>query len=77
MVHIIVVLIYYCIDLKKLWLDSFDKVVVLVVVVLVHPPNLGLIIEDFVIMSQPSIFDWQKKVLVERASQSTHQAISN
>jgi hypothetical protein len=53
MVHIIVALIYYWIDLKKLWLGQFDKVVVLAVVVIVHPPNLGLIKEGFGIMSQP------------------------
>jgi hypothetical protein len=47
MVHIIAALIYYWIDLKKLWLDRFDKVVVLAVVVVVHPLNLGLIKEGF------------------------------
>jgi hypothetical protein len=35
-------------------LDQFDKVVVLAVVVIVHPPNLGLIKEGFCIMSQPN-----------------------
>jgi hypothetical protein len=48
MVHIIAALIYYWIDLKKLWLACFDEVVVLAVVVVVHPPNLGLIKEGFV-----------------------------
>ncbi len=53
-------LIYYWIDLKKLSLDSFDKVVGLVVVVVVHPPNLGTIKEGFSIMSQPNL--WLIKV---------------
>jgi hypothetical protein len=56
MVHIIAALIYYWIDLKKLWLDQVDKVVVLAVVVIVHPPNLGLIKEGFGIMSQPNLW---------------------
>jgi hypothetical protein len=56
MVHIIAVLIYYWIDLKWLWLNQFDKVVVLAVVVVVHPPNLGLIKEGFCIMSQPNLW---------------------
>jgi hypothetical protein len=54
MVHTIALLIYYCIDLKKLWLGRFDKVVVLAVVVIVHPLNLGLIKEGYGIMSQPN-----------------------
>jgi hypothetical protein len=37
-------------------LDQFDKVVVLAVVVIVHPPNLGLIKEGFGIMSQPNLW---------------------
>jgi hypothetical protein len=49
-VHIIAALIYYCIDVKKLWLD------LLAVVVVVHPPNLGLIKEGFGIMSQPNLW---------------------
>ena len=56
MVRIIAALIYYWIDLKKLWLDRFDKVVVLAVVVVVHPPNLGLIKEGLGIMSQPNLW---------------------
>jgi hypothetical protein len=40
-------LIYYKTVLKKLWLAHFDKVVELAVVVVVHPPNLGLIKEGF------------------------------
>jgi hypothetical protein len=48
-------LIYNCIDLKKLWLDQFEKVVVLAVVVVVHPPNLCLIKESFEIISQPNL----------------------
>ncbi len=47
---------YYWIGLKKLWLGQFDKVVVLAVVVVVHPPNLGLINEGFGIMSQPNLW---------------------
>jgi hypothetical protein len=34
---------YNWIDLKKLWWDQFDKVVVLADVVEDHPPNLSLI----------------------------------
>ncbi len=49
-------LIYYWIDLKKLWLDQFDKVVVVAVVVVAHSPNLGLIKEGFGIMSQPNFW---------------------
>ncbi len=56
MVHIIAALINHCIDLKKLWLGIFDKVVVLAVVVVVHSPNLGLIKEGFGIMSQPNLW---------------------
>ncbi len=40
--------------LKNLWLDQFYKVMVLAVVVVVHPPNLGLIKEGFGMMSQPN-----------------------
>ncbi len=42
--------------MKWLWLNQFDKVVVLAVVVVVHPPNLGLIKEGFCIMSQPNLW---------------------
>jgi hypothetical protein len=56
MVHIIVVLKYYWIGLKKLWLCRFDKVVKTAVVVVVRPPNLGLIKEGFGIMSQPNLW---------------------
>jgi hypothetical protein len=56
MVHIIAALIYYWIDLKKLWLDCFDKVVGLAIVVAVHPPNLGLIKEGFGIIGQPNLW---------------------
>jgi hypothetical protein len=47
--------IYYWIDLKKLWLDCFElsKTAVLVVV---HPPNLGMIKEGFGRMSQPNLW---------------------
>ncbi len=50
MVHIVAALIYYWIDLKKLWLDQFD------VVVVGCPPNLGLIEEGFGIMSQTNLW---------------------
>jgi hypothetical protein len=53
--------------LKKLWLDRFDKVVVLAVVVVVHPPNLGLIKEGFSIMCQPNL--WKIKEGFGRAGQ--------
>jgi hypothetical protein len=56
MVHIIVALIYYWIDLNVLRLDQFDKVVVFAVVVIVHPPNLGLIKKGFGRMSQPYLW---------------------
>jgi hypothetical protein len=59
MVHVIEALIYYCIDLKKLWLDQFDEVVVLAIE-LFHPPHLGLIKEGFGRM---------RKVSAEQASQ--------
>ncbi len=42
--------------MKKLWLAHLDKVVGLAVVVVVHPPNLGLIKEGFGIMSQPNLW---------------------
>jgi hypothetical protein len=45
--HIIVALIYYWIDLRKLRLACFNKVIGLAFVVVVHPPNLGLIKEGF------------------------------
>jgi hypothetical protein len=51
-----VVLIYYCIDLKKLWLAHFDKVVGFAVLAVFHPPNLGLKKEGFGIMSQPNLW---------------------
>ena len=43
-------------DLKKLWLDCFDKVVGITIVVVVHPLNLQLIKEGFGIMSQPNLW---------------------
>jgi hypothetical protein len=49
-------LTYYWIGLKILWLEQFDKVVVLAVVVVVHPPNLCLIKEGFGMMSQPNLW---------------------
>jgi hypothetical protein len=72
----ITALMYNWIDLKKLWLDQFEEVVNTAVVVVVHPPNLGLIKEGFGMMSQPNL--WLiKKVLAEWASQSTRQEVTN
>jgi hypothetical protein len=51
MVHINVSLINCWIDLKMFWLACFDKFGVLAVVVVVQPPNLGLIKEGFGRMS--------------------------
>jgi hypothetical protein len=56
MVHLIAALIYYWIDLNMLWLDQFDKVVVLAVVVIVHPPNLGLMKEGFGRLSKANLW---------------------
>ncbi len=42
--------------MKKLCLGQFDKVMVLAVVVVVHPPNLGPIKEGFGIMSKPNLW---------------------
>jgi hypothetical protein len=52
----IATLMNYCIDLKKFWMACFNKVVGLAFVVVVHPPNLGLIKEGFGIMSQPNLW---------------------
>jgi hypothetical protein len=52
----ITALIYCWIDLKKLLLACFDKVVGVAVVVVVHPPNLGLLKESFGMMSQPNLW---------------------
>jgi hypothetical protein len=49
-------LIYYWIDLKKFWLACFGKVVGIAVLVVVHPPNLGLIKEGLGMMSQPNLW---------------------
>jgi hypothetical protein len=68
----IAALIYYCIDLREMWLGQFDKVEILAVVVVVHPPNLGLIKEGFGRISQPNLW-----VLAKRASQSTCQEVTN
>jgi hypothetical protein len=62
----------------KFWLDWFDKVVGFAVLVVFHPPNLGLMKEGFGRMSQPNL--WLiKKVLAERASasQSTRHEVTN
>jgi hypothetical protein len=58
---------YYCIDLKKLWLARSDKVVGLSVLVVVHCTNLGLLKEEFGITSQPNL--WLIKEGVSRAGQ--------
>jgi hypothetical protein len=50
--------------------------VVLVVVVVVHPPNLGLIKEGFSIMSQPNLL-LIKDDFSRAASQSTRQEVTN
>jgi hypothetical protein len=69
-------LIHYWINLKKLWLNQFDKVVVLAVVFVVHPPKLGLIKEGVGIMSQPNIL-LVNKVFADKASQSIHQEVTS
>ncbi len=42
--------------MKTLWLACFDKVVVLAVVVINYPPELGMIREGFGKMSQPNVW---------------------
>ncbi len=66
---------FYWIDLKKLWLDRFDKVVGLAVVVVVHPSNLGLIKEAFGRMSQPNL--WLIKEGFGRAGQPVNMSGGN
>ena len=68
-------LIYYCIYLKRLWLDQFEEVVVLAVVVVVHPPNLGLIKEGFSMISQPNL--WMIKEGFGRAGQPVNTSEGN
>jgi hypothetical protein len=75
MIHIIAALIYYWIDLKKLWLDQFDEVLVLADVVVVHPPNLGLIKEGFGRMSQPNL--WLIKDGFQRVGQLVNTSGGN
>ncbi len=58
-----------------LWLDQFDKVVVLAVVVIVHPPNLWLIKEGFGRMSQPNL--WLMKEGFGRAGQTVNTSGEN
>jgi hypothetical protein len=59
-----------------LWLACFDKVVGLAVLVTCYPPNLGLIKGGFGGMSKPNL--WLiKKILAEKASQSTRQEVTN
>jgi hypothetical protein len=57
------------------WLDQFDKVVVLAVVVVVHPPILGLIKEGFGRMSQPNL--WLIKEGFSRAGQPVNTSGGN
>ncbi len=45
------------------------------VVVVVHPPNLGLIIEGFSIMSQPNL--WMIKEWFHRAGQPVNMSGGN
>jgi hypothetical protein len=70
-----VALIYYWIDLKKLWLDHFDKVVGFAVFVVVQPPNLGLIKEGFSIMSQSNL--WLLKEGFSRVGQPVNMSGGN
>ncbi len=58
-----------------LWLDQFDKVVVLAVLIVVHPPNLGLIKEGFGRMSQPNL--WLIKEGFGRAGQPVDMSGGN
>jgi hypothetical protein len=58
-----------------LWLDQFEEVVVLAVVVIVHPPNLGLIKEGFGRMSQPNL--WLIKEGFCRAGQPVNTSGGN
>ncbi len=58
-----------------LWLDCFDEVVVLAVVVIVHLLNLGLIKEGFGIMSQPNL--WLIKEGFGRAGQPVNTSGGN
>jgi hypothetical protein len=58
-----------------LWLACFDKVVGLAVVVVVHPPNLGLSKEGFGIMSQPNL--WLIKESFVRAGQPVNRSGGN
>ncbi len=53
--------------LNTLWLDQFNEVVVLAVVIIVHPPNLGLIKEGFGRLGQPNL--WLIKEGFGRAGQ--------
>ncbi len=75
MVHIIAALIYCWIDLNILWLDQLDEVVVLADMIMVHPPNLGLIKEGFGIMSQPN--PWLIKKGFGRVGQPVNTAGGN
>ena len=61
--------------MKKLWLAHFDKVAVFAVVVVVHPPNLGLIKEGFGRMSQPNL--WLIKEGVGREGQPVNASGGN
>ena len=61
--------------MKKLWLDQLDKVVEIAVVIVVHPPNLGLIKEGFGIMSQPNL--WLIKEGFDRGGQPVNTSGGN
>jgi hypothetical protein len=71
----IVALKYYCIDVMKLWLGQFDKVMVFAVVVIVRPPNLGLIKEGFSRMSQANL--WLNKDGFDRTGQPVNTSGGN
>jgi hypothetical protein len=62
-------------DLKKLWLACFHKVVGLAILVVVHPPNIGLIKEGFGMMRQPNL--WLIKEIFDRAGQPVNTSRGN
>jgi hypothetical protein len=61
--------------MKKLWLDQLDKVVEIAVVIVVHPPNLGLIKEDFSMISQTNL--WLMKEGFSRVGQPVNTSGGN
>jgi hypothetical protein len=58
-----------------MWLDLFDKVVGFAVLVLGHPPNLGLIKDSFSRMSQPNL--WLIKDGFDREDQPVNTSGGN